>query len=119
MDKQEMFNIAVTKVWEQGKPAMDANGTCCYHDGFGNRCAVGWLLPEDIAQTYSGAGAVYSLLEKTREGDIPEFIRYNSDFLLDLQRVHDNSEPKTFKIDFKRRAEQFARKFNLTMPILV
>jgi hypothetical protein len=118
MYKQEMFNIAITKLWEQGVQCTNKDGNCIYHNDLGHRCAVGWLLSEEVATKYAYSGCVRELIY-TAGDELPSYIKQNMDFLNQLQLVHDVADPVHFRESMMSRAQRFAENHNLTLPILV
>lgn len=48
MTSQEIFDIVVTHLRKQGKPAMNNIGGCSYRGVDGTKCAVGCLIPDSI-----------------------------------------------------------------------
>ena len=92
MDRQATLNKVWASLKEQGRPGWDSElGQCTYKDCGGNKCAVGFLLPEqggwwgsndDINGLLENYPVLYEALA-IEEGD--------EDFLSDLQQAHDNA----------------------------
>lgn len=116
MDKQEMFNIAVTKVYEQGRQCK-GEYSCSYYGGPGVRCAIGWLLPEDLAIKYSGVGSVFELAAEVK--NLSDYVGEDLEFLSQLQDCHDAAIGEDFRKSFMGLVKNFAHQHNLTLPILV
>ena len=45
---QEAFDKVVRHLVAQGRPAINANGSCAYLSEDGRKCAAGCLIPEDV-----------------------------------------------------------------------
>lgn len=47
MTNQEAFDFVAKKLIEQGEPSINDSGMCLYRGPNNNRCAAGWLIPDD------------------------------------------------------------------------
>ena len=80
---EEVFSRLV----KQGGRCLDGGGrACCYGDGTGNHCAIGWLLPEHLMD--AGAG-VRELFDSEELGPNHDFIGEHLTILKDMQILHD------------------------------
>ena len=72
MTMQEMFD----KIWDyfivQGKPAgLDGNGACTYYGNEGaNRCAVGCLLPDEVAKRIPNGLSAIGIVRAANRGNL-------------------------------------------------
>jgi len=64
MTRQEMLDIAVAGVIGQGWLSMDTNGFCAYRGDDGRRCAIGWLIPDQVYRPGLEGEAVDVLIEE-------------------------------------------------------
>lgn len=84
---QAAFDTVLTKLRAQGVASVATDGgTCQYRSAYGC-CAVGHLLPEDLAITNVDNGLVVS--ELIGEYHLPELAELGVTFLDDLQQAHD------------------------------
>ena len=94
MQQQEIFDTVVRHLAKQGKPAMNAVGKCLYRGPDGTKCAVGFLIPDDIYVPEMDQGSlgmllgVVELISKFKT--LPDFFRINTSLLSELQAVHDH-----------------------------
>src|SRR6478609_7642649 len=103
---QETFDFVVGKLREQGKPAMDDNGTqCVYGKPGAERCAIGHLMP--VGSNYRQNIAVLMKENLVERSD-------NVEFLSDIQLCHDRSAGLlSWKSDCARALVDIARFYGL------
>jgi hypothetical protein len=131
MTPQEIFDLALTRVLKQGKPAWDAWGGCEYLKEDGSRCAVGQLLPVELAEVWASkrVGSIDDLMFSLRNDpvevdyEVPYWVVDHHELLEQIQLAHDNSalvsykyDPSFWREDFIRRMEGVARTFKLKSP---
>ena len=109
---QQVFDQGARHLLTQGKPCHDDSGSCVYDDGAGNACAGGiFLSPEDLARVeqedLNGSG--WSMLIDAEIAPAEHF-----DLILDLQDVHDCTEPR----DWAERLRRVAAKNHLSAASL-
>lgn len=111
---QEVFDIVVTKLRKQGCKSRDiyhCHITCMYRDNNGNRCAAGWLIPDNLySRNFEriAIGTLYAQLNEKIFGDTVEDI-----FLIrDLQYIHDNCDVEFWE----QRWKKVAQEYNLVIP---
>lgn len=92
---QQIFDYVVTKLAEQGRPAIGATGLCQYRGKNGCKCAVGWLISDhdyDPVWEEKGHGMTFST-------DSPQKLMiekgYSIDLLTCLQDAHDSAKKCT------------------------
>ncbi len=114
MNNQEAFNIAYTRLIEQGQPS--SSNSSCYYSRNGLKCAIGHLIPEDIAQKWDALDD--SSISRMSFGSIyaAGLADCNVQFLTDLQDAHDQSRTGTFVDDFKAKASLIAEAWGLYVP---
>ena len=92
----EIFEALVS----QGRQCT-LEGVCCYGDGEGNHCAVGWLMPEEISTSRELAKTVIcedlliviagKLPKNEKTSSWYSFLKNNKHLLRMVQQVHDES----------------------------
>lgn len=115
MTRQQIFNKVATHLLTQNKRAVGPDGGCQYRTHDGLRCAVGALIPDGMYDIGMEGGVVElhhlrdesvvdSMCESTR--DLWEALRLGgidgdddevTSLLGDLQRVHDDYDPKAWR----------------------
>jgi hypothetical protein len=86
--KQEIYDKVKAHLLAQGRPAVDASGTCRFRDEAGRRCAIGALFPEDHPILRENGGALVAIRKLEELWGIlldDEATR----FLFGLQDIHD------------------------------
>ena len=113
MTEQTAFNIVKNHLLTQMTKSMEENELgdtqCLYRGPNGTKCAIGALITdeeykriEDKGHQHYGVYVLFSLqLESLKE--------LNSDFLRELQTIHDKYEIQ----DWENQLEIFAKKYNL------
>lgn len=113
LTKQEVFNIAWKKMIAQGKKSM-ASGqakTCVYESQDGSRCAIGIFATDEEIPLMENF-PVYALGRR-----MPQALRgFDSLFLTDLQKAHDETSETFFVEDFKSNMRRLANYYNLQVP---
>ena len=123
LTRQEMFNRAykglASQNWEK---CLEINPVgrrplCVYDDGAGKHCAWGWVdksLGPEVRMTVEDlvVGKI-GLAAELATDDVP--------FAKELQRAHDRYDPKNVFVNMpnqpmKKRFEDFAARWNLTIP---
>ena len=131
MTEQEIFDTAVGKVLAQGGPSYEVVGDglqCRYRGPSGRKCLVGHLIPDEAYRPHmEGYTAGLALAAALPHAAVVPLVEHE-DFLLDLQRVHDqcaldrrNMRAATdieFWRSFKERAADFARGRGLSTAVL-
>jgi len=84
---KEAINYSLTKVIEQGGPAVAKNGPCMYIAGE-RRCVIGWLIDHSKVDLTKFEGPLQFLLEKHPDV-IPDIVKRNLSTFSILQTVHD------------------------------
>lgn len=91
---QEVFDLVVDHLFEQGRPARQDDGRCRYRMGSGLRCAVGVLIPDELyKEEFEGAGAC-RLVDRLYAFEIADW-REHKDLLDLLQNIHDECSQTT------------------------
>jgi len=122
---QDLFDISVNGVLEQGCQSALSNGTCRYRklvDGEVLKCAVGQvILDEYYSETLEGSivsnGKVLISVEKS----IGRSLTMDEKLLINrLQGCHDSpSNNGNFIANFIRNITQLAKKENLSMENII
>lgn len=115
MTPQEIFDTAVSGVIAQGRPGMDKLN-CKYRGEGGLKCAVGFLLEDEIAikldscEMPSVCDWTHGMFE-----EVPPYFWENRELLGALQKAHDDNWPShSFVKDFKNSAREVAVSFGLS-----
>lgn len=112
MTEQEIFNIVWTGMASQGwKKSHDPiTGRCLYRQDDGCKCAVGWLVPDDVNFT----GVMNSMPVRYLAYFVDNYTEDEMDFIHKLQRLHDGSV--TIPMFMERSFRDFAEKNGLEIP---
>lgn len=122
VEAQEIFDFAVGKVIEQGRPAM-VNGHCRYRTPEGNVCAFGALIPNSMYRKRFEDGTAAAILvegvDKTKySAELAGSLEAHHQLITQLQRAHDDiasyMEGEDFVTNFRHRAEAIAKSYGLT-----
>lgn len=105
MTLQEAFDIASVGLLTQKYPSQNSSGECLYRGPRGRKCAVGFLIPDELyTRSLEGKG-----LEFVRE-QIPELCKLPYDFLDCLQHIHDTMYPH----GWREHLQNFAHDYKLS-----
>jgi hypothetical protein len=125
MTRQQMFNTAYHGLAAQGfQRSVDANNGCRYRGDEGRRCAIGYLISDEIAAKVEGftvCSNVPGVVECLKAAGIAPA---DFEFLRELQEAHDISlsfrdrTVDTSPAAVKANVENVARKYGLTVPTL-
>jgi hypothetical protein len=127
MDKQEIFNTIATHLLKQGVRAIgDENSEimngCAYRGNGCTKCAAGVLIPDNEYQgEYEGlsvASLAGGLIHST-ENHVARYRRFGAmwerlglaqelRFIGELQTIHDNRDPETWREAFAELAQQYS-----------
>jgi hypothetical protein len=145
IDRQAIFDTAITAVIKQGVPSMgdicdgvvwDDKGkipvlgkvACMYRGPNETKCAIGHLIPDDAYDTLiEGASVVDPRVSHRLANslDIPQNeITANGGFFTSLQLIHDDAailsrkQHRNFVELVREQAETFAFRFNLKMDTI-
>ena len=117
---QEVFDFAVSKVIEQGRPATK-DGHCVYRADMDRKCAFGHLIPDSLYESRFEGGSVYSLLNNTGalkySSGLAASLGPHLDLVADLQGAHDglaSGYHRVFVANFRLHAKVIAEKHDLT-----
>ena len=104
MNRREIFDTVRAHLLSQNAKALDYYGCCRYLSGNGFRCAIGCLIPdghEALDEEGGVASLVYNHPDLAKLWGIDTnksaHICADTEFLLQLQRIHDSSETKDWK----------------------
>ncbi len=111
MNKQEAFNKIYLGLKSQGfqKSFNETIYRCQYRGPNGLKCAVGYLIPDEKYHESLEKLNPYDLIKVS----IIDFPMLDSDFLVELQSIHDTSVcPEKLEAELK----ELATEENLTIP---
>lgn len=92
MNKKEIFYKVAKHLMKQGRRAVSSSGLCQYLADDGTKCAVGCLIPKKYnPKNLNGGvyGPVNEVLGKLG-------LKQHTEFLHELQVLHDAHEPSTW-----------------------
>jgi hypothetical protein len=112
MDNQEFYDKSVAHLRKQRRKALLVT-TCAYRTDDGLACAVGGVMPDDLAANVVTTGnnttSINDLLVENRA--VAAFFRgVDTRLIENMQRVHDREEIS----DWEREFRWVARSFKLT-----
>ena len=94
MTLQEVLDYIGSKLADQGKRCVTgdlySSNSCCYGDGNGSHCAVGWILDSKDESLMYWNGGIDSLLNRY-PSKVPSIIKENFKLFNIIQAFHDGS----------------------------
>ena len=121
MDKQEIFNKAYLGLKSQGFAKSFDGKVCLYRDTEGRKCAVGYLIPDELYSVDMEGWVVSILVERfpeiakilgVQDSDGPIPVSFLS-FLDELQMCHDFGHTPE---KMEKNLQDFAHDCSLTVP---
>lgn len=110
-DNQQVFDYALRKIREQGKPAVDGSVNCMYRTDDGLRCVAGCLIPDEEYDSKMEGVQVAS------GGRIQRWFKkhgFDLELISAMQNAHDNNaEGPGFMKNFNEDMMRVALQFNL------
>lgn len=88
MEAQEVFDKVARHLLKQNKRSSHGANVCKYRGPLGTMCAVGCLLPDDLA--LRADREYYSVAGLRTYGLLPEELKPHVGLLIDLQLIHDD-----------------------------
>lgn len=129
MTPQEIFDMALKGIREQGAPGVDAGGACVYMSPDGKACGVGyimtaqeriWAMTEDDSGGQGEAiGDLIRAVEEMKEPTLRPFFVDNLALLVEIQHAHDGAflqardRGKDFMHAFEAEMRAVAPRFEL------
>lgn len=93
--KQATFDIVVLNLRRQGVPSVEKScrGNCAYRGEGGNKCAAGWLIPDDAYTVDMEGQLVIDTTGKlTKVGETLAELGHDAALACVLQEIHDASD---------------------------
>lgn len=121
MNTQEAFEYSVRHLASQGGPSYGYEN-CLYRSRTpGKKCAIGWLIPDDLYDAEFEVMTLYSLMETLSDSKI--FYGLEFKFLKDLQLAHDRFFPfvnstALWESNFKQAFETVGRMHSLDIAFI-
>lgn len=119
MNTQELFDKAISGLYEQNQPSSDSMGKyCAYRGAHNTKCAVGHLIQDQFyVDTFEGHPCYKINIKAAIESSIGRKLTDKEVRLLGkLQRMHDNSLwdcYDSFREILLNTSSDIAKKFNL------
>ena len=111
MGMQETFDFVFKKLYEQNAVSIGFTGMCAYRGKDGRRCAVGWLIPDELYDPkMEGMVIDYPCVEAAVQG-------HSMPLLEELQSAHDNIRGD-FRASLIRRFRCVAEMFDLSTAVI-
>jgi len=102
LDRQDVFDIVAWHLLRQGTRATAFDGVkCLYRAPDGKRCAIGWLIPDEVYSKALEFLGVRDLAERLIESEHAAFARFlyrHMPLLRSLQEMHDASVPAEWPV---------------------
>ena len=112
MTIQEIMDKACKGLASQGFQRSMSNEGCLYRGSGGKKCAIGHLIPDDLAEKWEGTN-ISGICMDRRESFDTVFQGVSTVFLMQLQIAHDNgSIPEIMKSNLRKVCEDYS----LTIP---
>lgn len=115
---QEVFDTAVVGLASQGfqRSVGEYDRDCFYRGTYNRRCAIGWLIPDEVYTESMENSRVSELMKLYPDSGIKELfdfsqVSYNQ--LNSLQRTHDGAWGPKSVMDNLR---EFAQEYDLVLP---
>jgi hypothetical protein len=108
---QEAFNIVTHHLLNQNRKSEDAAGGCLYRDEYGNKCAIGILIPDHLYTTNIESFPVINICDVLEDAGL-EMSPVMKEMLIKLQNIHDNCEVENWKHNLK----DLSKFYNLEWP---
>ncbi len=114
MDRQKAYDTAKAGLLAQNRKSSDERGFCRLRGFDGTKCAIGFMIPDDMYDPGWEGGTVDEVLFKRGQSGLTlaDVLGVNDSdvgFLAELQSIHDNSAP----VNWGWRLEKFATKRGL------
>lgn len=119
VEAQEIFDFAVSKVIEQGAPALSTENFCAYRGELDRKCAFGHLIPDSLYEIRLEGVSACSILSdiggSKYSSKLAASLGRHSDLIVGLQSAHDGrATSENFVAKFRYDAEIIAERHGLT-----
>lgn len=100
--EQQIFDQVVAHLRKQGQRSLAGSPQhCVYLNPYGLKCAAGCLIADEEYTPNMEGDPWGNLVSK---GKVP---RDNQNFIIELQRIHDGTEPPFWEDKFKELAHEY------------
>ncbi|MGF6978989.1 hypothetical protein QFZ94_007504 [Paraburkholderia sp. JPY465] len=111
LDAQDVFDIVAWHLLRQNAQAtLPGTAKCMYRAPDGKRCAIGWLLPDEVyspsLEFFGVRDLVAMLYETPHGGQFAQFLFEHMPLLRDLQGTHDARAPHEWPGALRMIAQQ-------------
>lgn len=113
---QEIFDYVIQRLLEQGKRSMTGEEGCKYRGDGGTRCALGWLIPDDLYVAEMDDFVLSWNVQDLLRHDIPAITALGHALADDMQSAHDQASdhiPGLFKTTLLENMKDVALRHNL------
>ncbi len=110
--QQEIFDIVAPSLLSQNEQSLNEYGDCSYRGTGSLKCAVGMCITDE---EYTFRMEDNDVAELVNQLLLPKHLVPHTDFLTQLQELHDCNEPYEWKIEL----EDLAHTYNLTASYLL
>ncbi len=119
---QQIFDTVLEKLLAQGCRSRlgdsHIDSYCAYRGNNGTKCAIGHLIPDELYKEEIEGLTVATKWHRVRDClplEIQEFGDKNKEFLIELQRAHDQAYiPSDFRQLFQNYMKAIAEQYHLT-----
>ena len=121
LSTQDVFDVIAWNLLRQNARAREVHGDrsyCRYRASDGRRCAIGFILPDEVYHhTLEGLAArdlAHQLINTNFGHDFAKLLYRDLDMLTALQKMHDRSPPAWWAVELS----MIARRYGLS-PLVV
>jgi len=119
MTSQDIFDYVLSHLREQGPCTLNGTIVCRYRGGNGTRCAIGYLIPDNLYLPSMERMLIANLIrfmESLGEKYISlfEMFKEHEKLISRLQFIHDNENKSNWEAHWKLTAMLFNLKYSVT-----
>lgn len=115
IDAQDVFDVVAWHLLRQNaQSTAPGSAKCMYRAPDGKRCAIGWLIPDEVyvrSLEFFGVRDLAAAMSETFPGSAPhrfsEFLLRHMPLLRDLQGMHDAQPPYEWPFGLRAIAQRY------------
>jgi len=115
-DAQDVFDIVAWHLlWQNSRATAIDRVKCMYRAPDGKRCAIGWLIPDDVYSKALEFFGVRDIAQRLIEGEHARFARFlylHMSLLRALQEMHDANLPAEWPVMLRAIAQRHSLNAN-------